>query len=46
MEAVIWVCDDALDEHVWESEQTLSLQEAKVLEALQYDFQIPCIVLW
>ena len=40
------LCDDALDEHVWVSEQTTSLQEAKVLEALQYDFEIPCIVQW
>ena len=33
MEAVNWVCDDALDE-----------QEAKVLEALQYDLANPCAV--
>ena len=31
MAAVKWVCDDALDEHVWVSELTISLQEAKVL---------------
>ena len=37
MEAVNWVCDDALDEHVWVSEQTISLQDTKVLEAVQYD---------
>ena len=24
MEAVSWVCDDALDEHVWLSTQTIS----------------------
>ena len=28
------------------SEQTISLQEAKVQEALQYDLEIPCIVQW
>ena len=38
------MCDDALDEHVWVSEQTLSLQKAKVLEALQYDLELPCMV--
>ena len=37
MEAVSWVCDDALEEHLCVSEQTISLQKAKVLEALQYD---------
>ena len=44
MEAVNWVCDDALDEHVWVSEQTITLQEATALEALQYDFEMRCIV--
>ena len=28
MEAVKWVCDDALDDHVWVSELTISCQEA------------------
>ena len=28
MEAENWVCDDALDDHVWASELTISLQEA------------------
>ena len=27
-------------------EQTISLQEAKVLEALQYDLETPCMVQW
>ena len=44
VEAVNGVCDDALEEHVWVSELTISLQEAKVLEALQYDLANPCIV--
>ena len=46
MEAVSLVCDDALDEHVWVSEVTISCQEAKALEAPQYDFANPCIVQW
>ena len=45
-EAVNWVCDDALDDHVWVSELTISCQKAKVLEALQYDFANPCMVQW
>ena len=44
MKTINWMCDDALDEHVWVSEQTLSLQETKVLEALRYDLEVPCIV--
>ena len=34
MEALIGCVDGALDEHVWVSEQTISLQEAGVLGAL------------
>ena len=30
----------------WVSEVTVSCQEAKVLEALQYDIESPCIVQW
>ena len=40
------MCDDALDEHVWVWEQTMSLQEAEVLESQQYDLEFPCIVQW
>ena len=40
------VCDDALDEHVWVSEQAIALQEATVSEALQCDNEIPCVVQW
>ena len=43
---VSWVCDVALDDHVWVSELTISCQEAKVLEALQYDLSNPCLVQW
>ena len=41
VEGVNWVCDDAVDEHAWVSEQTMSLQGARALEALQYDLEIP-----
>ena len=38
--------DDALDDHAWVSEQTTALQEAKVLESLPHDIEIPCVVRW
>ena len=44
MEAVSWVCDEALDDHVWVYELTIFCQEAKVLKALQYDLANSCIV--
>ena len=31
---------------VWVSEMNIALQQAKVLEALQYDVVIPCVVQW
>ena len=36
LEAVTWVCDDALDEHVWVSEQT------KVDRCKKLKFWRPC----
>ena len=30
MEGATWVCDDALEDHVWVSELTISRQEAEV----------------
>ena len=44
VEAVCWECDDALDEHVWESELTLFFSGSKGLEALQYNIAHPCTV--
>ena len=46
MEADKWLYDDALDEHMWVSKETIPLQEAKVLEALHFYLEIPCIVRW
>ena len=45
-ETVNGVCDNALDEHLWVSELPISCQEAKVLEALQYELVNPCTVQW
>ena len=41
MKTVNWVCDNALDEHMKVSELTISCQDAKVVEALQYDLGVP-----
>ena len=46
MEVLNWVCDDALDDHVWVSELTISCRDTKVLEALDYDIEVPCLVQW
>ena len=45
-EAVYWLSDVAVVEIVWVSELTISCQETKVLEALQYYSANPCIVQW
>ena len=44
MEAANWVCDVALDDHVWASELTISYQGTIILDFLQYDLANPCIV--
>ena len=40
------VCDDALEDHEWVSELTISIQETEVLVALNHDIEVPCIVQW
>ena len=44
MEAVNWVCDDARDNHEWVRIFPWLCKKPKVLEALQYDIEIPCVV--
>ena len=46
LEAVNWVGDDAFDDHVWVTEMTTAQQVAKVLDALQGDIELPCVVQW
>ena len=46
MEGVKWVCGDALEDHEWVSELTISRQETEVLVALNYDIEAPCVVWW
>ena len=40
------MCDDALGDHVWVDGLTISCQETKVLEVLDYDIEVPCVVQW
>ena len=46
MEGVHRVCDDALEDHEWVSELTISRQETEVLVVLDYDIDVPCVVQW
>ena len=46
MEGVNWVCVDALDDHKWVSELTISRQEADVLVAVDYDIEVSFVVQW
>ena len=46
MMIVNWVCDDALDDHVWVNELTIPCQGTEVLEALDYDIDVSCLVKW
>ena len=39
MEGVNRACDDALEDHEWVSERTISRQETEVLVALNYDIE-------
>ena len=47
MESVSWVCEEATEGHEWVSELiTISLQENKILVALNYEIDVPCVVQW
>ena len=46
IEAVNLVCVDILEDHVRVSEFSLALQKTKVLEALNFEIDVPCIVQW
>ena len=47
MEAINWVlCIYFQDDHDWISEYSLVMQENKILEALNYDIDVPCVVQW
>ena len=41
MESVNWVCEDALEDHEWVSELTISMHEDEVLVALNYEIDVP-----
>ena len=44
-ESVSWVCDNALEDHEWVTEFTISMHE-EVLVALNYVIDVPCVVQW
>ena len=46
MESVNWACEEALEDHEWVSELTISTQENEVLAELDYEIDIPCVVQW
>ena len=45
-ESVSWVCEDALWEHEWVTELDVILEENEILEALNYDLDVPCSIQW
>ena len=46
MESVSWVTDDFQWEHEWVTEPTVLLKENDILEALNYDIDVPCTLQW
>ena len=42
MECESWVCEDALWEHEWVTEPNVLWKENDILEALNYDLDVPC----
>ena len=45
-ESVNRVCEEALEDHQWVSELTISMQENEVLAELDHEIDIPCVVQW
>ena len=46
IEAISWVCAGILEGHDWISEFSLSMQESNILETLNHDIEVPCVVQW
>ena len=46
MEGVSWVTEDILWEHEWITETNVVLKENDILEALNYDIDVPCPLQW
>ena len=46
MESVSWVCKDSLRDHEWVTERNVILKENEILEALNYDLDVPCVIQW
>ena len=45
-ESVSSVFEDALKNHEWVTELTIFMQESEKLVALNYEFEVPCVVQW
>ena len=46
MESVSWVTEDFLWEHQWVTEINVVLKENDILEAQNYDIDVPCPLQW
>ena len=46
MESVSWVCEDALEDHEWVTQLSVTLKENEILVALNYDIGVPCVIQW
>ena len=46
MECVSWVCEDFLCEHEFVTEPNVLWKENYILEALNYDLDVPCPLQW
>ena len=46
MECVSWVCEDFLWEDEWVTEPDVLWKENDILQALNYDLDVPCPLQW
>ena len=46
VKSVSWVTEDSLWEHEWITEANVTLKENDILEALNYDIDVPCQLQW
>ena len=46
MESVSWVTEDFLWEHEWITETNVTSKENVIMEALNYDIDVPCPLQW
>ena len=46
VESVTWLTEGSLCEHEWITDTTVTLKENEILEALNYEFDVPCLLQW